>query len=126
MRRETVYLRVGWICLVVVGVAILAFGVIAATVPMSGDEPLMRADGVASIGVGLFGVLITLIPYRRRERWAWFALWFYPAFWVVHVAGRLPPSKDHVHQVIFIVLSLAGLLLPVREFFRAGIATDAP
>ncbi|HYZ35801.1 MAG TPA: hypothetical protein VE673_03620 [Pseudonocardiaceae bacterium] len=55
MRRETVYVRVGWICLVVVGVAILAFGVIAATVPMSGDEPLMRADGVASIGVGLFG-----------------------------------------------------------------------
>ena len=61
----------------------------------------MRADGVASIGVGLFGVLITLIPYRRRERWAWFALWFYPAFWVVHLVGRLPPSKDHVHQVVF-------------------------
>jgi hypothetical protein len=126
VRRETVYLRVGWICLVVVGVAILAFGVIAATVPMSGDEPLMRADGVASIGAGLFGVLITLIPYRRRERWAWFALWFYPAFWLVHLVGRLPPSKDHVHQVVFIVLSLAGLLVPVREFFRTGIATGAP
>ena len=126
MRRETVYLRVGWICLVVVGVAILAFGVIAATVPMSGDERLMQADGVASIGVGLFGVLITLIPFRRRERWAWFALWFYPAFWVVHLVGGLPPSKDHVHQVVFIVLSLAGLLLPVREFFRTGIATGAP
>src|SRR5256714_10898608 len=89
----------------------LAFGVIAAT---AGDDPLMRADGVASIGVGLFGVLITLIPYRRRERWAWFALWFYPVFWVVHLVGRLPPSKDHVHQMVFIVLSLAGLLLPVR------------
>ena len=125
MRRKTVYLRVGWICLVVVGVAILAFGVVAATVPMSDDEPLMRADGVASIGVGLFGVLITLIPYRRRERWAWFALLFYPVFWVVHLVGRLPPSKDHVHQMVFIVLSLAGLLLPVREFFRTGIATGS-
>ena len=93
MRRKTVYLRVGWIFLVVVGVAILAFGVVAVTVPMSGDRLLMRADGVASIGVGLFGVLITLIPYRRRERWAWFALWFYPAFWLVHLVGRLPPSK---------------------------------
>jgi hypothetical protein len=122
VRRETVYVKVGWICLVVVGVAILAFGVIAAT---AGDDPLMRADGVASIGVGLFGVLITLIPYRRRERWAWFALWFYPTFWVVHLVGRLPPSKDHVHQMVFIVLSLAGLLLPVREFFRTGIATGS-
>jgi uncharacterized membrane protein HdeD (DUF308 family) len=126
VRRKTVYLRVGWICLVVVGVAILAFGVVAATVPMSSDRLLMRAHGVASIGVGLFGVLITLIPYRRRERWAWFALWFYPAFWVVHLVGGLPPGKDYVHQVVFIVLSLAGLLLPVRDFFRAGIATGAP
>jgi hypothetical protein len=32
--------------------------------------------------------------------------------------GRLPPSKDHIHQVVFIVLSLAGLLVPVRQFFH--------
>lgn len=125
MRRENLYLSIGWICLAVVGVSILAFGAIAATVPTSGDELLMRADGVASIGMGLFGVLIAVIPFRRRERWAWFALWFYPAFWVVHLAGQLPPGKDHVHQVVFIVLSIAGLLLPAREFFgsrqaRAG------
>ncbi|MEV5943210.1 hypothetical protein [Streptomyces sp. NPDC051994] len=31
--------------------------------------------------------------------------------------GGLPPGKDHVHQVVFIALSLAGLLRPVREFF---------
>jgi hypothetical protein len=54
---------------------------------MSGDKPLMRADGMASIGVGLFGVLITLVPFRRRERWAWWVLWFYPAFWLVHLVG---------------------------------------
>jgi hypothetical protein len=29
----------------------------------------------------------------------------------------LPPGKEHVHQIVFIVLSLVGLLLPVREFF---------
>ncbi|MGW1810238.1 hypothetical protein [Streptomyces sp. NPDC002078] len=39
------------------------------------------------------------------------------AFWIAHLAGGLPPGKDHVHQVAFIVLSLAGLLLPVRVFF---------
>jgi hypothetical protein len=117
VRRENVYLRIGWICLLVVGVGILAFGLVAATIPASGNQGLLRADGVASIGLGLFGVLITVIPFRRRERWAWFALWFYPAFWAVHLVGRLPPGKDHVHQVVFIVLSLAGLLVPVRRFF---------
>jgi hypothetical protein len=48
------------------------------------------------------------------------ALWFYPAFWTVHLVGRLPPGKDHVHQVVFIVLSLAGLLVPVRQFFASA------
>ena len=72
---------------------------------------------MASIGMGMFGLLITTIAYRRCERWAWFALWYYPAFWTAHLLGGLPPGKEHVHQVVFIVLSLAGLLLPVREFF---------
>ena len=119
MKRENVYQRVGWICLLVVGVGILAFGLIAVVVPASGDQGLLRADGLASIGLGLFGVLITMIPYRRSERWAWFVLWFYPVFWTVHLVGRLPPGKDHIHQVVFIVMSLAGLLLPVRSFFSS-------
>src|SRR5947207_1724067 len=110
-------MKVAWICLVVVGVGILLFGVIAVAAPSSADERLMRADGMAATGMGLFGVLIALVPFRRRERWAWLVLWFYPAFWIVHLVGRLPPGKDHVHQVVFIALSIAGLLLPVREFF---------
>ena len=117
MRRENWSVRLGWLCLAVVGVGILAFGLTAATVLTSEDQPLMRADGLASTGLGLFGLLITLFPFRRLERWAWFTLWFYPAFWLIHLVGRLPPGKDQVHQVAFIVLSLAGLLLPIGQFF---------
>ncbi|MBO0809726.1 MAG: hypothetical protein J2P32_15635 [Actinobacteria bacterium] len=120
MRRESAHLRLGWICLAIAGAGILVFGLVAVVAP-SGDQPLMRADGLASIGLGLFGIMITWVPFRRQERWAWFTLWFYPIFWAVHLAARLPPGKDHIHQVVFIVLSLAGLLLPVRHFFpRAG------
>jgi hypothetical protein len=124
VRRENLSVRLAWICLAVVGVGILAFGLIAATVLTSDDQPLMRADGVASIGLGLFGLLITLIPFRRLERWAWFTLWFYPTFWLVHLVGRLPPGKDHVHQAAFIVLSLAGLLLPIGPFFSPRARQD--
>ncbi|TVT61668.1 hypothetical protein FNH05_02560 [Amycolatopsis rhizosphaerae] len=116
---------IGSVCLAVVGVGILAFGVVAATVPVAADEPLMRADGLASLGVGLFGLLIAVVPFRRRERWAWLALWFYPVFWSVHLVGGLPPGKDHVHQVVFIVLSLVGLLLPARAFFSSASPTGA-
>jgi hypothetical protein len=116
VRRENLSVRLGWVCLAVVGAAILAFGLVAAVLT-SDEQPFMRADGVASVGLGLFGLLITLIPFRRLERWAWLTLWFYPIFWLVHLVGGLPPGKDHIHQVAFIVLSLAGLLLPFRQFF---------
>jgi hypothetical protein len=111
-------LEIGSIALAVIGVAILLFGIAAALV--SGDQPYLRSIGVASIGMGLFGLSVTLTAYRRRERWAWFMLWYYPLFWAAHLFGGLPPGKDHVHQVVFIVLSLAGLLLPMRDFFPRG------
>jgi hypothetical protein len=120
MPRNAIAVRVGSICLSVVGVGILGFGLAAACFS---SDPLARADGVALTGMGLFGLLVTLVPFRRRERWAWLVLWFYPVFWLAHLIGRLPPGKDHVHQVVFIVLSLAGLLLPSRAFVRADPTT---
>ena len=122
-QRAGVLFKTGWISLAIIGVAILVFGLIATTVPASSEQPRLRAIGVASIEMGLFGLLITTIAYRRRQRWAWFALWYYPVFWTAHLVGGLPPDKEHVHQIVFIVLSLAGLLLPAREFFPRRGAT---
>jgi uncharacterized membrane protein HdeD (DUF308 family) len=116
-QRSSVLFKTGWISLAIIGVTILVFGLIVTTVPASSDPLYLRAIGVASIGMGLFGLLITTIAYRRRERWAWFALWYYPVFWTAHLVGGLPPGKEHIHQIMFIALSLAGLLLPVRAFF---------
>ena len=73
-RRASILFKTGWISLAIIGVAILVFGLITAAVPVSSDPPYLRAIGVASIGMGLFGLLITTFAYRRRERWAWFAL----------------------------------------------------
>jgi len=125
-QRASVQFVTAWISLAIIGLAILVFGLIVTLVPTSSDPPYLRAIGVASIGMGLFGLLITTIAYRRRERWAWFALWYYPLFWTAHLVGGLPPGKDHVHQGVFIVLSLAGLLLPVREFFPRRGARALP
>jgi hypothetical protein len=112
MRRVTI----AWVCLTIVGIGILVFGLVAVALPTPG-EPLMRTTGVASIGMAVFGIVITTIPFRHQQRWAWYVLWCYPLFWIVHLVGRLPPGNDHVHQLIFIVLALTGLVLPVRIFF---------
>jgi hypothetical protein len=110
--------RAAWIALFLNGLAILAFGVIVTVLPES-PEPASRAIGVASIGMGLFGSVISAAAFRRRERWAWFSLWYYSVFWSVHFVGNLPPGQDHIHQIVFIALSLFGLIVPVREFLPA-------
>jgi hypothetical protein len=74
-QRASILFKIAWISLAIIGVAILVFGLIVTVVPTTSSEPpYLRAIGVASIGMGLFGLLITTIAYRRRERWAWFAL----------------------------------------------------
>jgi hypothetical protein len=108
--------RVSWMALLLSGLATLGFGVVVVLLP-NPDAAYLRAIGAASIGMGLFGALITLTAFRRRERWAYWALWYYPLFWSAHLVGNLPPGKDHIHQVVFIALSLAGLLVSVDQFF---------
>ena len=124
-KRGNVLFKIAWVSLAITGVSILVFGLIFTVWPGSSDPLFQRALGVSSIGMGLFGVMITVIAYRRRERWAWFILWYYPVFWLAHLLGGLPPGQDHVHQIVFIVLSLIGLLIPVSEFFPRGMSRRA-
>jgi uncharacterized membrane protein HdeD (DUF308 family) len=125
IKRERVLFNIAWVLLAITGVAILVFGLIATAWPASSDRLSLQAIGVASIGMGFFGVMITAMAYRRRERWAWFTLWYYPIFWIAHLLGGLPPGQEHIHQIVFIVLSLVGLLLPVGEFFPRGVSRRA-
>ncbi|HKI08938.1 MAG TPA: hypothetical protein VKA09_11115 [Nitrososphaeraceae archaeon] len=124
IQQEIRLLKISWISLLATGIGILGFGIIVTAYPQIAgptEEGLLRAIGVATTGMGIFGVMITLRAYRRKEKWAWFTLWYYPIFWTIHLAGGLPPGNDHIHQIVFIVISLLGLLLPVRQFFSRNM-----
>lgn len=117
MKSEGLLFKITWIVLAIIGVAIFLFGLIVIISPGSDNPLFLRAIGAASMGMGLFGIMITVIPYRRHERWAWFILWYYPVFWSVHLFGNLPPGQDHIHQIVFILLSFVSLLVSISTFF---------
>ena len=120
IQRESRLFTYAWIALALIGGTTFGFGLLVTLWPGARDAVFLRTIGVASIGMGFFGVMITLIPYKRRERWAWFTLWYYPLFWLAHLLGGLPPGHDHIHQIVFIVLSLSSLLISARDFFPRG------
>ena len=124
IQQQTRLLKISWILLLASGIGILGFGITVTAYPQIGghtEEGLLRAIGVATTGMGIFGIMITLEAFRRKEKWAWFALWYYPIFWTIHLVGELPPGNDHIHQIVFIVISLLGLLLPVRQLFSRNM-----
>lgn len=119
-KEQSLVLKMSWMFLLLTGVGILVFGILVATYPQivgPYDLKVICALGIATTGMGFFGTMITLTSFRRKEKWVWFTLWYYPIFWTFHLVGGLPPGKDHIHQVVFIILSLLGLILPFRQFF---------
>ena len=73
--------------------------------------------GMTLTGFAILGTILTLIPYRRGERWAWFALWLIP---LVHGGLALRMLADqyeagYVYLGLF-VISLIGILIPIRRF----------
>lgn len=117
---------IAWSLLAVTGLAILVFGIVTTIWPGGNNAQLTRATGVASVGMGLFGMMITLKAFRDREWWAWLVLWYYPSFWLIHLVAGLPPGREHIHQVAFIVVSLGALLVSIDAFPGRRIGPDKP
>lgn len=77
---------------------------------------ISRAAGLAFLGFGVLVITVAGVPFRRGERWAWFALCVVPMFMaglLLHEIG----GDFYQMPALFLVMSLAGLALPFRTFF---------
>jgi uncharacterized membrane protein YozB (DUF420 family) len=121
VRKERVYEKYGWMVLAVSAV----FGIVAAVLttlpPLSWftnpvitmTYSLMGALGVTWVGFNLFALILTLIPFRRGERWAWFTLWMLPLLWL----SQFVLAPDLSYYLVLAIISTVGLILPYRRFF---------
>ena len=74
--------------------------------------------GMTLTAFSILGMIVTVIPYRHGERWAWFTLWLVP---LVYAGMALTMLSDQYYDVGymylgFFVISLTGMLIPIRRF----------
>jgi hypothetical protein len=98
--------RHAWLVFVLFCVLVFLFGVFPGSWFEEGVE---RSDALLlasfAAGMAVFGLAITLTAYRRGERWAWLAFWFWPVFFVLHGFAFF------VVDFVFAALAVAALIL---------------
>jgi len=73
-----------------------------------------RWIGVTSMAFGLILLVITVTGYVRRERWAWFVMWIWPAYLITQ-GITFPYTWPMMGALLF--FSLIALIVPIRRFF---------
>ena len=76
--------------------------------------------GLVAMFASLLFLVITLIPYRKGEKWAWYAMLVIGGF---YMSGGLILTyigmTAHVPMtLIMVILWIVGLILPVKEILR--------
>jgi hypothetical protein len=74
----------------------------------------LKLRGSLVIGMSLFGFAILTNAFRKGLRWSWYVCWVYPLYFILHIIGFGTFMPDS----IFLLLSLAALILPYKKFFN--------
>lgn len=93
-----------------------------------------RTQGLLLVAVGVLLAVILRTPYRQGQRWAWYAIWVLPIWWIggvlgLYVAfgvapGHAPPPPMFSGPILG-VLAAAALLFDRSRFFDAGETATA-
>jgi hypothetical protein len=120
IRKDRAYEKYGWMILSASAVLGIVAAVVTTFPPLyvfssslyEGAYPIMGALGTALVGLNILALVMSVIPYRRGERWSWFTLWMLPLGWVSQFVF-LPD----VSYLLLAFLTTVGLVLPYRKFF---------
>ena len=77
------------------------------------DDPVLFMGYAA---FNLYALIVIAIPFRRHEKWAWYATWILP----IGLAGSAALAADSNITPFYCAVAAAcvlGLLLTMRDFF---------
>ena len=84
-----------------------------------------RSWGIFEAGFGLFVLAITWSRFRQGDRGAWFVLWLLPAAILAEWVNVLHAGANPGPIPVLVVVSVLGLVLPIRRFFGGAAAGSA-
>jgi hypothetical protein len=118
--------RYAWVVFVLFALVLLLIGLSGPQGPVGTGSPIhafgisnptvldidIRFRGTVVVGMALFSLAITLYSFRKGERWAWFTLWYWPLFFLLHVAA----FGTWLPDVPFAIIAAGTLLLSMRRY----------
>ena len=121
--------RYAWVVFVLLALVLLLIGLSGPQGPVGPGSPLnafsipnpnvldidLRFRGTLVLGMVLFSLAITLFAFRKGERWAWFVLWYWPLFFLLHVAA----FGTWLPDLPIAVLTAGSLLLSMRRYLAS-------
>ena len=93
---------------------------------MKAIELAVQIRGLYLLVFALFWAVISLIPYRKGEKWAWFALLIIGIIWLsgylifvnIGVTQGIYLGSWIIPAIVWLILWIVGLTLPFKEFFK--------
>jgi len=121
--------RYAWVVFVLLALVLLLIGLSGPQGPAGPGSPIhafgipnpnvldiaLRLRGTLVLGMVLFSLAITLFAFRKGERWAWFVLWYWPLFFLLHVAA----FGSWLPDLPIAVLAAGSLLLSKRRYLAS-------
>lgn len=86
----------------------------------------IQSEAQFQIGFLIFLIAVAAGPYRKGERWAWYAMWVVPILLItLGLRVALAGGMGWTLIAFELVIALGALLLPYRMFFPHGQDKDA-
>lgn len=122
-----VYEKNAWVLVTILG----AIGMVYSLMMLAGiqDDPafpaysssalyVARVGGISLLGMAAFGIAISYTAFKNGERWAWYAIWYMPVYFIFITADNyLQGGVSWQLTSLLLLISLAALVLPYRVFF---------
>lgn len=151
LKNEKFYVKYAWVIFLIIGIIVLiggvphSFGVntdpkLVETISGKTIEELKDSNsmffdlynfyfsggGLSDVGFGFLLIIISIFAYKQGQKWAWYAFCFVPAYFLAWIGLSLSlPSESQASLftplIVFIILSLIGLILPFGKFFLKSI-----